>query len=100
VSLVSTDDQREPAYTRPSEIDDERGWFDRLADVTAGLVSRAPFFLAVVAGISAWFLVGVLDGFSNRLLNVGMVGMTLTPSYLWRCSRTSSAEARRPSSGN
>lgn len=79
---MSTEDEREPAYTRPSEIDDERGWFDRLADITAGLVSRAPFFLAVVAGIMSWFVVGILDGFSNRLLNVGMVGMTLVTLVL------------------
>ena len=74
---MSDEQRREPAYTRPSEIDDERGGLDRLADVTATVVSRAPFFLAVVAGISSWFVVGILDGFSNRLLNVGMVGMTL-----------------------
>jgi low affinity Fe/Cu permease len=74
---VTVEDTREPAYTRPSEIDDERGWFDRLADITAGLVSRAPFFVAVLAGITCWFVIGIVDGFSNRLLNVGMLGMTL-----------------------
>ncbi len=75
--MATEEEEREPAYTRPSEIDDERGWFDRLADTVAGFVSHAPFFLATLVGIAAWAYVGITGGFSNRLLNVGMVGMSV-----------------------
>ncbi len=52
--------------TKPTEVSEERGRFDAIADRASTLTARSGFFVAVLAAVLAWLAFGPLTGFSHH----------------------------------
>ena len=72
----------EPTTDLPSAVADERHWFDEVADAASHHVSTGPFFALTTALIGVWLVVGAVNGFSNRWLNVGGTAMVVVTFVL------------------
>ena len=58
-----------PSTTRPTDVTEERSWFDRVADTMTGFLARAPYFLTCVTFCLVWLAVGPLVGFSHHWID-------------------------------
>ncbi len=63
--------------TTPSDVSEERSWFDRFADAMANAFSRPPFFLACVGFVVVWAASGPVVGFSHHWIDVFVVVVSL-----------------------
>ena len=72
----------EPTTDLPSEVRNERHWFDEVADAASHHVSTGPFFAVTTAALGVWLIVGGVNGFSNRWLNVGSTVMVVVTFVL------------------
>ncbi len=65
--------------TRPTDVSDQRGWFDHLADRVSTLVASARFFLGLVALGLVWLALGPFLGFSHGWVDgLQVVGTVVT----------------------
>ncbi len=65
--------------TKPTEVSEERGRFDAIADRASTLTARSGFFVAVLAAVLAWLAFGPLTGFSHHWIDVlEVVGAVVT----------------------
>jgi low affinity Fe/Cu permease len=75
---------------KPSQVSDHVSWFDRLAEKTAEVVGRAPFFVFCIAIIIAWLIEGVfftiktghLDYFLNDKFQLQVNSLTTIITFL------------------
>jgi low affinity Fe/Cu permease len=51
--------------TAPTDVNEERTWFDRAADRTSHVVAKPPFFVASLIIVIAWALSGPVLDFSH-----------------------------------
>ena len=68
----------EPTTDLPSEVADERHWFDDVADAASHHVATGPFFAVTSALLAGWAVVGwLVTGFTDRWLNIGSSTMVV-----------------------
>jgi low affinity Fe/Cu permease len=63
--------------SNPTEVSEDRSWFDRLADTMSRSVARAPFFLVSLAFVVVWAVSGPHFSFSHGWVDTVQVGATL-----------------------
>ncbi|CAN5273374.1 hypothetical protein BH18ACT4_BH18ACT4_05900 [soil metagenome] len=73
---------REKRPTKPSDVSENRGWFDHFADVISDAAATQWFFLACVGLLAAWAVVGPMFGFSHGWVDVLQSVATLTTLLL------------------
>jgi low affinity Fe/Cu permease len=66
---------REP--TRPSDVSEERGWFDRLADRVSTQAASSRFFLVLVVLAVVWLALGPATEFSHHWVDVLQIAGTV-----------------------
>ena len=65
--------------TKPTEVSEERGMFDALADRASTVAARSGFFVAVLGAVVAWLVVGPWTGFSHSWIDtLQVVGTVVT----------------------
>ncbi|HVF14520.1 MAG TPA: low affinity iron permease family protein [Acidimicrobiales bacterium] len=65
--------------TKPSDVTDDRGWFDHLADRVSTMAASSWFFVGLIVLTLAWVALGPLADFSHRWVDtLQVVGTVLT----------------------
>lgn len=71
------EEQAEP--TKPTDVSEERGRFDALADHASTMAARSGFFVAILVAVLIWLAVGPLVDFSHTWIDtLQVVGTTVT----------------------
>lgn len=68
--------------TRPSDVTEERTWFDALADVMSNVVAKAPFFLVCTAFIVLWAAAGPVVDFSHKWVDTLVIAASLVTFFM------------------
>ncbi len=66
--------------THPSDVSEERGWFDHLADAISDAAAKPPFFIGCLAFILVCLAVGPVVGFSHGWVDVSKLSPPSSPS--------------------
>ena len=61
--------------TRPTEVSEERGRFDALADRASTLAARSSFFVGILAAVVTWLVIGPFVDFSHHWIDMVVVGV-------------------------
>jgi low affinity Fe/Cu permease len=56
--------------TSPSEVTEDRGWFDHLADRVSTIAASSWFFVTLIALALIWLALGPLTDFSHHWIDV------------------------------
>ncbi len=68
--------------TKPSDVTEERTWFDTLADALSNAVAKAPFFLVCTAFILLWATTGPLVDFSHKWVDAIVIAAALVTFFM------------------
>ena len=69
--------QSGPGPTHPTEVSEERAWFDRFADTISDAAAKPPFFFACLAFILTCLALGPFVGFSHGWVDLIQTVATL-----------------------
>jgi low affinity Fe/Cu permease len=71
--------EEEAEPRKPTEVSEERGRFDALADRASTVAARSGFFVAILAAVLVWLAVGPFADFSHAWIDtLQVVGTVVT----------------------